>query len=151
MEFVLIVLIVNLLAINSNAFIICDSDRRSVGAELKKRVKRIREEASALDIPVWILKAREIENYYPGEALQQAYRKEKMLPDPERFESFFKKVRGKELSYSEKYLGNKSLHRYKTDLANRVVPYLSKEMMENRFDWNSQMSSLIECIKRWNE
>ena len=141
---------VNLLAINSNAFIICDSDRRSVGAELKKRVKRIREEASVLDVPVWILKAREIENYYPGEALQQAYRKEKMLPDPERFESFFKTSREKGPSYSEKHLSNKSLHHYKTDLANRVTPYLTREMMEKRFDWLEQMPKLIECIKHWN-
>ena len=86
-----------------------------------------------MDIPVWILKAREIENYYPGKALQQAYRKEKMLPDPERFESFFKTSREKGPSYSEKHLNNKSLHHYKTDLANRVVPYLSKEMMESDF------------------
>ena len=141
---------VNLLAINSNAFIICDSDRRSVGAELKKRVKRIREEASSLDIPVWILKAREIENYYPGEALQQAYRKEKVLPDPERFESFFKTSREKGPSYSEKHLNNKSLHHYKTDLANRVTPYLTRGMMEKRFDWLERMPELIECIKRWN-
>ena len=124
---------VNLLAINSNAFIICDSDRRSTETELKKRVKRIQEEASVLGIPVWILKAREIENYYPGEALQQAYRKEKMLPDPEQFESFFKTSREKKLSYSEKHLNNKSLHHYKTDLANRVSPCLTREMMEKRF------------------
>ena len=141
---------VNLLAINSNAFIICDSDKHSVGTELKKRVKRIREEASVLGIPVWILKAREIENYYPGEALQQAYSKEKILPDPEQFESFFKRSREKKLSYSEKYLNNKSLHHYKTDLANRVTPCLNREMMEKRFDWLERMPELIECIKRWN-
>ena len=141
---------VNLMAINSNAFIICDSDKHTVGVELKKRVKRIREEAAALNIPVWILKAREIENYYPGEALQQAYSKEKMLPDPEQFESFFKKSKEKQLSYSEKHLNNKSLHHYKTDLANRVAPYLTKKMMEKRFDWLERMPELIECIKRWN-
>lgn len=142
--------VVNLLSINSNAFIICDSDRASMGAELKERVKRIKKQASALNVPVWILKAREIENYYPGQALQQAYSKSDTIPDPEQFDSFFKKSRSKDISYSEKYLGNKSLHRYKTDLANRVIPYLTKDMMEKRFDWAVQMSKLIEHIKRWN-
>ena len=142
--------VVNLLSINSNAFIICDSDRASMGAELKERVKRIKKQASALNVPVWILKAREIENYYPGQALQQAYGKTDALPDPKQFDSFFKKIRSKGDSYSEKYLGNKSLHRYKTDLANRVIPYLTKEMMEKRFDWAAQMPKLIEHIKRWN-
>ena len=103
-----------------------------------------------MNVPVWILKAREIENYYPGQALQQAYGKTDALPDPKQFDSFFKKIRSKGDSYSEKYLGNKSLHRYKTDLANRVIPYLTKEMMEKRFDWAAQMPKLIEHIKRWN-
>ena len=141
---------VNLLAINSNAFIICDSDKYTAGADLKKRVKRIRKEAAILNIPVWILKAREIENYYPGIALQQAYKKAKALPDPGQFDHFFKSSSSKGTSYSERYLSNKSLHRYKTDLANRVLPYLTKEMMETRFDWARQMLELTECIKRWN-
>ena len=142
--------VVNLLSINSNAFIICDSDRASMGSDLKERVKRIKKQASALNVPVWILKAREIENYYPGRALQQAYSKKDTLPDPEQFDSFFKKSRSKDISYSEKYLGNKSLHRYKTDLANRVIPYLTKEMMVKRFDWATQMLKLIKRIECWN-
>ena len=72
----------NLLRINHNFVVVCDSDRESEDSDLKLRVTRIREEVEAIEgAHIWITEAREIENYLPGSVLAKAS-DSPQLPDP---------------------------------------------------------------------
>lgn len=138
----------NLLQVNPNVVVVCDSDRAFKGAALKDRVRRIRDEVARLpDAHIWITGAREIENYVPGAVLGQALSKPH-LPDPGQFESFFPRARSRRQSYVEGLLKEK--HRDKMDLAISVAPHMTRAMMESRFDWREQMEKIVECIESWN-
>ena len=141
----------NLLRINSNIAVVCDGDRTSptgAGAELKKRVDRVRDEVAANPSGrIWITDAKEIENYLPIEALQ------KVLPgidaEPQQYEHFFpSQSAGAGESFWERQFKRKSYD--KVDLAWRTVPHLTKAQMEARFDWKVQMAAIVDAIKRWN-
>ena len=38
----------------------------------------------------------------------------------------------------------------KVDLAISGSQHMTKEVMEERFDWNKQMKQIVECIDSWN-
>ena len=138
----------NLLKVNPNIVVVCDSDRASRGAKLKPRVRRIRDEVGAMASGhVWITDAREIENYLPGAVLGEALSKSP-LPDPEQFESFFPRARSRRPSYVEGRLNGK--HQDKVELASLVAPHMTGELMRLRFDWSEQMAKVVRCIKSWN-
>ena len=94
---------------------------------------------------MWITGAREIENYLPGAALERVFGVPG-LPHPEQFESFFSRESSE--SYVEARLNRKHLD--KMELAMSVVPNLTSEMMESRFDWQEQTAMLVERIESWN-
>jgi len=139
--------LVNLFRVNSNIIVICDGDRASTTADLKSRVKRIQEEVDKIPgADCWITSAREIENYLPGEALAKTVNLAN-LPDPTQYESFFPK-KGESSSYVEHKMSRKGID--KMDLAALVAPHLTKENMAPRFDWDAQMSKIVERVKFWN-
>lgn len=139
----------NLLNINSNVIVLCDSDRTAEqgdGSVLKKRVARIRDELSAIpNSLIWITATKEIENYIPSEALQKAF-SEATARAPGRFEHFFPSAAGQ--SYIETQLNRKSVD--KVELATMVAPHLTLENMSERFDWKSECERITNAIRRWN-
>ena len=136
----------NLLQVNPNVVVVCDSDRVSRYATLKPRVRRIRDEVARIPTGhIWITGAREIENYAPGGVLGPAFGRSS-LPDPGQFESFFPRSRQK--SYVERKLKGK--HQDKMQLANLVAPHMTREMIESRFDWPERMAKVVERIESWN-
>jgi hypothetical protein len=139
----------NLLNINSNVIVLCDSDRtadQGAGAELKGRVVRIRNEIAAIPRGViWITAAKEIENYLPADALQKVYA-DRAPRAPDQYECFFPSREG--VSFIETQLGRKSID--KTELATLVVPHLTEENMAGRFDWKVEGVKMIETIRGWN-
>lgn len=54
---------INILAVNTKAFFVMDSDKQGIRARLEKRKKHIIEKLKEKHIPYWITKGREIENY----------------------------------------------------------------------------------------
>ena len=54
---------INVLAVNSKAFFVMDSDKSTVRGHLAKRKKHIIEKLDEKNIPYWVTKGREIENY----------------------------------------------------------------------------------------
>ena len=54
---------INVLAVNTKAFFVMDSDKRGIRARLEKRKKHIIEKLEERHISYWITKGREIENY----------------------------------------------------------------------------------------
>ena len=130
----------NLFQINHNLVVVCDGDRETEDSDLKPRVERIREEVEKIDgAHIWITDAKEIENYLPGSVLSEVTRLPS-LPDPEKHDCWE--------SYTEKNMGRKSID--KVALAISSTRYMTKEVMEGRFEWEEQMKQIVERIDSWN-
>jgi len=143
---------VNLLQINPNLLLVCDGDRTAAkgkGSGLKKRVSTIKQQVESLpNSHIWITKAKEIENYLPGELLAD-YIQSGQPKDPGQYERFFPtKKSEKGSSYLESQLGLKSID--KMELALETAPKMTKEMMRARFDLEKQITAIIEKIEQWN-
>ena len=131
----------NLLQINSNIVVVCDSDRNRKGARIKPRVAKIKSQVKAIPgAHIWITEAKEIENYIPGSVLQNALNLSS-LPDPKQYEVFFP-------SYVSEKLNKNSMD--KVNLAISTIRYMDKNVMLNRFDWEDQMKRIVKCIESWN-
>ena len=143
----------NLFQVNPNIVVVCDGDRASRHSPLKPRVRRIREEVEKTpDGHIWVTRAREIENYLPGGVLKLAVHElgwnVSSLPDPGQFDNFFPRKRSPRKSYAEANLQRR--HFDKVELAMRSAPHMTRELMESRFDWNEQMTKVVERIESWN-
>ncbi len=142
--------LINLLKVNANIAVICDSDRTAEtgdGSILKSRVLRVQTEV--LKIPrahLWITEPKEIEHYLPKEALSAVF-EIKDLPDPQKFERFFPGETKAE-SYVTQHLKRAGID--KVDMATKIVPQLTFENMKPRFDWQNQMDELVSKIRQWN-
>ena len=141
----------NLLRLNSNVVVVCDSDCTAdsgEGANLKRRVVRIQEEIAPNPSGyVWVTAVKEIENYLPLVALQQAF--PGTTEQPGQFDHVFPSVAaGDGCSFWERVIKRKSYD--KVDLASTIAPLLTRADMEQRFDWKKQMDVIVARIKRWN-
>ena len=138
----------NLFQINHNLVVVCDGDREAENSDLKPRVKRIREEVEKIDgAHIWITDAKEIENYLPSSLLEKVpdavFKKApalSSLPDPGQYESWS--------SYIGENMEGKSID--KVALAISSTQYMTKEVMEERFEWKEQMEQIVERIDSWN-
>jgi hypothetical protein len=143
---------INLLRVNHNVIVVCDSDRSSPsgrGAGLKDRVIRIKRDLK--EVPgalLWVTAAKEIENYLTEEALRKFFQKPS-LPAPGQYAHFFPSKRLSGPSYIEEYLGLKSVD--KTEMASGISEHLSADHLASRFDLVPAVTKIIERIRAWNE
>lgn len=139
----------NLLRINSNVAVICDGDRTAdsgEGSQLKDRAARIAKEVESVpNAFCWITEAKEIETYVPGSVWANVYGTA-TAPDPGKFDSF--PSTPAETSYVFKNFGRKSFD--KCEVASKVVPTLTIQMLANRFELAEKIVELIKVIKSWN-
>jgi len=141
--------LVNLLLVNPNVVVVCDSDRKAANGKLKPRVTRIKEEMARVPGSLmWVTDPKEIENYLSGDAITAALGLPKSVRSPERYESFFP-VKGRADSYCEAILGRASID--KIELATLCSVGTKKEDLEDRFDWSRRMASVVGAIRRWND
>ncbi len=142
----------NLLRLNPNVFVLCDSDRTAKsgdGSQLKDRVTRVISEVEKIpNAKCWITSGKEIENYLPGSVLGQVFDKPS-LTDPKQFEYFFPSETRRKGSYIESKIGRKCAD--KVELALKSVRHMTFESMSPRFDWKDQMQTLMACIAVWNK
>ncbi|PKN25835.1 MAG: hypothetical protein CVU65_07480 [Deltaproteobacteria bacterium HGW-Deltaproteobacteria-22] len=139
---------VNLIRVNPNIILVCDSDRTSEDTPLKDAVARIEQECKGVNCAMnWILNAKEIENYLPGSILEKVYGKTN-LPDPDQLKRFFRSKKDGETSYLEKELGRKSPQ--KMDLALKASRLMTKENMSERFGLAEKMTEIVAKIREWN-
>jgi putative ATP-dependent endonuclease of OLD family len=143
--------LINLLKVNANIAVICDSDRTAKtgeGSILKPRVQRIQDEVQKIPgAHLWITEPKEIEHYLPKEALRAVFEIAD-LPDPEKFERFFPGAKKTASNYVTDRLGRAGID--KVDMASKIVPQLTLENMKPRFDWQKQMDELVSKIRQWN-
>jgi putative ATP-dependent endonuclease of OLD family len=146
--------LVNLLRVNPNIVVVCDSDRTAAtgeGSRIKGRVRRISAEVERIPgAHIWTTEAKEIENYLPGQVLSEVF-KLKNVPDPGQYEAFFPSGDDSKngSSFIEGHLKRQGLD--KMDLAVQAAPYITKELMSPRFDFLQQIQKIIEKIRGWNE
>lgn len=137
---------VNLLRLNPNFVVVCDSDRTSQKDALKPRVQSLIDAIAELKLGwTWVTCGKEIENYLPGTAIAAAL-STTTAPSPSQWQLFFPSKRGK--SYIEQHLNRKSID--KISLATSVSPHLTLESLESRFDWKSKIDQLMGKIQSWN-
>lgn len=144
---------VDLLVINRNLYIICDSDKSSKQTRYKKRVKYIRKvveelNKSKIHAGLWITKCREIENYLTANLLNRSF-KSKIKSDPSIYEDLFKGKDKNGKSCFQKVFGKNSID--KISLARKVTDNMEITDFEGRFDWEDKMKELVSTIKQWNE
>jgi hypothetical protein len=145
---------VNLLQVNPNLIVVCDSDRTSgagEGSQFRPRLTRLKAELESLALDshhLWITAAKEIENYLPGFVLGEVYCKPG-LPDPLEYERFFPSVTGTpKRSYIERHLNRKTVD--KVELALESVKHMTHDLMCTRFDYYAQMRKIVDTIQLWN-
>ena len=140
---------VNLIRVNPNIIIVCDSDRMAEEQPLKKAVARIEKECASANCAInWLLTAKEIENYLPGSILSKVFNKPD-LPDPGQFERFFPSDEEGADSYLEKRVGRKTPQKMK--LALKAGQHMTLENMSDRFDLAVKMNEIVAKIRDWNQ
>ena len=113
---------INVLAVNSKAFFVMDSDKNTARGHLAKRKKHIIKKLKEKNIPYWITEGREIENYLD------------LSKDDIKLEQF-DKIEDKKITNFDKL--NFAKEHYKDAAFNKL--HLKKSM-----------NSLIEEIRKWN-
>lgn len=143
----------NLLRVNNNVTLVCDSDRTAPsgpGSRVKARVRRIRDEVQKIPgALIWVTGAKEIENYLSARLLAEGL-KVHCKRDPEQYESFFPSRSGSRRanSYLEKIIGRKSID--KVELSLKLSPLITLQDIENRFDLQPSIRRIIECVRGWS-
>lgn len=143
--------LIQLLTLNRNAALVCDSDRTHKGASLKPRVLRAKEEIAKLPHGfLWVTAGKEIETYLPGQVIGKALGMENLPPDPLQFELFFPSAKKSKngSSYTESKLGRTSIDKVELALASRE--HTEKLGISARLDWRDRMQDLIDTISKWN-
>lgn len=143
--------LIQLLRLNRNAALVCDSDRSSKSSALKPRVIKAQEEVAKLPNGcVWITAGKEIETYLPGSVIGRALAMKYDPLDPAQFELFFPSASKakKGASYVEAKLNRASIDKVELALASRG--HTTSANMGERFDWTERMKVLVSTIQKWN-
>jgi putative ATP-dependent endonuclease of OLD family len=123
------------LRVNRHAVVLMDSDRRDAGDPLKPRVERVCQELREIDGVAWVTAGREVENYIPVQALQEAIGTPELSAAGQYADVF-------------EHLGGRKQR--KVDLAHLVVPYLTKEMLQATYDLPEMLDRVCKQIRAWN-
>ena len=113
---------INVLAVNSKAFFVMDSDKNTARGHLAKRKKHIIKKLKEKNIPYWITEGREIENYLD------------LSKDDIKLEQF-DKIEDKKITNFDKLNFAKEHYR---------------DAAFNKLHLKKSMNSLIEEIRKWN-
>ncbi|MGL6530589.1 ATP-dependent nuclease [Aeromonas hydrophila] len=135
---------ISILRANRNAAILIDSDKKSKSGRVNDTKKRIVSEFESIKSFCWLTKGREIENYIPVDAIKRAFRISSNIESVGQYESFF--------DYLEIHLPGKgkSYEGKKTTLASELIPYMTKDMLNECLDLNDNIAKLCDEIKKWN-
>ena len=132
--------LISIITTNRNAAIVIDSDKRNRPMPLNSTKKRIIDEFGKKKMFCWVTKGKEIENYISKDAI------ESMLGT--RIENQCKKY---ELfpEYIEAYYKNFTYK--KVPFANEIKDYITKENSLSILDLSTQIKTLYNEMKKWNE
>jgi len=133
---------VQVLTINRNAMIMLDSDLRSEERVLPETKSRIVAEFGRLDGIAWVTAGKEIENYLPEPVLSQVVGV--TVPAVSATDTVWEVLNQVRQGLGEKY------KRAKMELAEAVVPHLTRDLLESRLDLAQALPRVCDQIARWN-
>lgn len=137
--------LIPLLKLNRNSFVVIDRDGKTKNSKINETKTRIRSEIGVDH--TWITKGREIENYITNRALENWLKGNYGITTVFKNESDVKleesiiKIKG-----ADKIKYNLNKNKYSAE----IVEYIKKEDIDN-LDLNSNLSTLIDTIKKWNK
>ena len=134
---------VKVLRVNRNAIMLLDSDRSRRGDELNDTKNRIIAEVVEIAGMAWVTDGRTIENYLPDEAIRSRYGIS-VLPRRTRFSDFSIYLDRLMPGEGRRFLKNKTL------FAEKMLPHITKQGIEETLDLANQVRAAGELIKRWN-
>lgn len=131
--------LINVLLTNRNAAIVIDSDKKSAHSRINDTKKRIQQEFQNANSFCWITQGKEIENYVPNIAIEQALEK---------------KIKGQCGQYDlfPDYIGAlyPTFGNEKVLFAQKVCKFITPQNSANLLDLKSQVEKLIKTIQKWN-
>lgn len=133
---------VQILTVNRNALIMLDSDLRSEGQALPETKKRILAEFARLDGVAWVTAGKEIENYLPEAVLSEVVGV--TVPYVSETGTVWEVLNGIQAGLGERH------KRAKVELAEAVVPRLTRDHLEHRLDLALELPRVCEQIAKWN-
>lgn len=131
--------LISVIKTNRNAVIVMDSDKRNRNARLNDTKKRIIAEFDALGMMSWVTKGKEIENYIPKTAIEEAL-EVSLKAQCGQYELF--------PGYIEKYY--RGFTGKKVRFARGVVDHMTEENMVGMMDVKKRVMELGERITEWN-
>lgn len=131
--------LISVIKTNRNAVIVMDSDKRNRNARLNDTKKRIIAEFDALGMMSWVTKGKEIENYIPKTAIEEAL-EVSLKAQCGQYELF--------TGYIEKYY--RGFTGKKVRFARCVVDHMTEENMAGMMDVKKRVTELGERIVEWN-
>lgn len=131
--------LISVIKTNRNAVIVMDSDKRNRNARLNDTKKRIIAEFDALGMMSWVTKGKEIENYIPKTAIEEAL-EVSLKAQCGQYELF--------PGYIEKYY--RGFTGKKVRFARCVVDHTTEENMAGMMDVKKRVTELGERIVEWN-
>lgn len=131
-----------LLTMNRNVMILIDSDLKADGARLPATKLRMIEEVGRIDGLAWVTWGKEIENYIPVSVLEATLG---ISIGPLRRDQVLWRVLDR-----VKIGEGARLERDKIGFADRVVPSLTREALENTHDLGEKLDAATTCIRKWN-
>lgn len=131
--------LISVIKTNRNAVIVMDSDKRNRNARLNDTKKRIIAEFDALGMMSWVTKGKEIENYIPKTAIEEAL-EVSLKAQCGQYELF--------PGYIEKYY--RGFTGKKVRFARCVVGHMTEENMAGMMDVKKRVTELGERIVEWN-
>lgn len=131
--------LISVIKTNRNAVIVMDSDKRNRNARLNDTKKRIIAEFDALGMMSWVTKGKEIENYIPKTAIEEAL-EVSLKAQCGQYELF--------PGYIEKYY--RGFTGKKVRFARCVVDHMTEENMAGMMDVKKRVTELGERIVEWN-
>lgn len=134
----------NLLRLNSNVFLVTDSDVDTNRPTIKKAVERVCLKDEGLRENYWITTGTTIEHYIPAVVLAQVLGIPN-LPPLEPTEPFWLEAGD---CYVKSHTKRKSFN--KVEFARQVAEKLRLEDLEQVSDWKKNMDRLVAAIRKWN-
>lgn len=131
--------LISVIKTNRNAVIVMDSDKRNRNARLNDTKKRIIAEFDALGMMSWVTKGKEIENYIPKTAIEEAL-EVSLKAQCGQYELF--------PGYIEKYY--RGFTGKKVRFARCVVDHMTEENMAGMMDVKKRVTELGGRIAEWN-
>lgn len=134
---------IDILNVNKNAFLMIDSDKDTELDSFNTTKQRMVTEIETIGGKAWVTAGREVENYIPAASLA-TFCGLASASQTGKFSKFDEHLDRLKSGVGKKYLNNKVL------FAEKIIPTLTRENLENILDIKEKIEMAVSEIKRWN-